>query len=260
MSVDVEMLNTIDQIQEFGKIKIPEGDRGTRLSLFGLSIYLDVSQTFPLLTLKKTSFKNIAAELLWFVSGKCDNVKPLQDMGCNIWDAWADENGDVGPIYGVQWRPQLLEVIDNIKLDPYSARHVVSAWNPIDIPKMTLPPCHVLFQFNCPDEETIDLQMYQRSADMPIGVPYNIASYSLLLYMVAHLTNRTPGYFSWVGGDCHIYSDQMLAVREMRRRTPRISPTLEIVGDHKTIDDFTLDSFVVHNYDPHPAIKIPVHV
>lgn len=236
-------------------------------SLFGAQMRFNLQHGFPLVTTKKVHLKSIIAELLWFIKGDT-NIEYLHDLGVTIWDEWADDEGNLGPIYGKQWRSwqckdrqidQLQEVIELIKINPYSRRLIVSAWNPCDIPDMALPPCHSFFQFFVQDNK-LSCQLYQRSADMFLGVPFNIASYSLLLMMVAHITGLEAHEFIWTGGDCHIYSNHVEQVRLLLDRIPRPLPTIRIVKEAKTIDDFTIDHFLLEGYDPHPAIKAPVAV
>jgi thymidylate synthase len=236
-------------------------------SVFGAQMRYNLQNGFPLVTTKKVHLKSVIGELLWFVKGDT-NIKFLHDNGVTIWDEWADEEGNLGPIYGKQWRSwtcrdrqidQLHEVIEQIKTNPSNRRLIVSAWNPCDIPNMALPPCHAFFQFFVQDDK-LSCQLYQRSADMFLGVPFNIASYSLLLMMVAHVTGLKPYEFVWTGGDCHIYSNHIEQVKLQLDRIPRPLPTMKIVKEAKTIDDFTMEHFLLEGYDPHPAIKAPVAV
>lgn len=244
---------------------------GTR-SLFGIQMRFDLSEGFPAMTTKKLAFRSMAAELLWFLSGST-NVRDLQAMGCTIWDEWAREDGQLGPIYGYQWRSwpsrcgaesidQIAQLIEGLRKNPSSRRHLVSAWNPADIPDMALPPCHALFQFHVKPGPVprLSCQLYQRSADFFLGVPFNIASYSLLTHMVAQQCDMEPGDFIWTGGDCHIYANHMEQVNEMLKRWPRQLPRLVIKRRPASIFDYQLDDFELDGYDPYPAIKAPVAV
>lgn len=245
----------------------PKNDRtGTgTLSKFGVQMRFDLADGFPLVTTKKVHFKSIVAELLWFLSGST-NVKDLRAMGCTIWDEWADASGSLGPIYGHQWRKwngyidQIAELVEGIKKDPDSRRHVVSAWNVAEIEEMALAPCHALFQFDVTGGR-LSCQLYQRSADMFLGVPFNIASYALLTHMVAEQCDLELGEFIWTGGDCHIYSNHIEQVKEQLNRRPREMPKLQMVGLRPdSIFDYTPDQFQLVDYNPYPAIKAPVAV
>ncbi|WP_309129310.1 thymidylate synthase [Microbacterium sp.] len=237
-------------------------------SVFGRQIRFDLSQGFPLITTKRVHFKSIAYELLWFLRGD-SNVRWLQENGVTIWDEWADEDGDLGPVYGVQWRSwptpdggsidQLSQVIDQIKATPDSRRLIVSAWNPADIPDMALAPCHALFQFYVADGR-LSCQLYQRSADLFLGVPFNIASYALLTLMVAQQTGLEPGDFVWTGGDCHIYDNHVEQVREQLTREPYAYPTMRFARNPESILDYRYDDFVIEQYQHHPAIRAAVAV
>ena len=248
----------------------PTDDRtgvGTR-SVFGRQIRCDLAEGFPLLTTKKVHFKSIAVELLWFIKGMT-NVKWLQDRGVSIWDEWADENGELGPVYGKQWRrwtgpdgeeiDQLADLLANLKANPHSRRHILSAWNPADVPSMALPPCHTLFQFNVSGDR-LSLQLYQRSADMFLGVPFNIASYALLLAMVAKVTGYKPGEFVHTFGDAHIYENHLDQVNEQLSRTPRALPTLSLNPDVTDLFAFEYEDITIEGYDPLPRIAAPVAV
>ncbi|WP_270375377.1 thymidylate synthase [Marinicauda sp. Alg238-R41] len=240
---------------------------GTR-SVFGRQIRADLSDGFPLLTTKKVHFKSVAVELLWFVKG-LTNVTWLQERGVTIWDEWADENGELGPVYGKQWRrwtgpdgqeiDQLANVLDQIRRTPDSRRLIVSAWNPADVPSMALPPCHSMFQFYVADGR-LSLQLYQRSADMFLGVPFNIASYALLLAMVAQVTGYEPGEFVHTFGDAHIYSNHMDQVNEQLSRPPRALPTLSLNPAITDLFAFEYEDIAIQDYDPHPRIAAPVAV
>lgn len=246
---------------------------GTR-SVFGRQLRFNMNEGFPLLTTKKVFTKAIIHELLWFISGST-NIKYLQDNGVRIWDEWADKNGDLGPVYGAQWRnfgefdaghaafqggiDQLSQVIEGLKTNPTGRRHIISAWNPQDIDDMALPPCHCLMQFKVYGD-TLHLQMYQRSADVFLGVPFNIASYALLLAMVAQVTGLKTGEFIHTFGDVHIYNNHKEQVRTQLQRRPYLLPTLRLNPDIKNIDDFKFEDISIENYTYHPAIKGKVSV
>lgn len=240
---------------------------GTR-SLFGAQYRYDLREGFPLVTTKKIHMKSVLYELLWFIKGD-SNVGFLQDNGVRIWNEWADENGDLGPVYGVQWRSwpapngdkvdQLAKLVEDIKVNPYSRRHILSAWNVGMLDQMALPPCHLLFQFYVKDNE-LSLMLYQRSADLFLGVPFNIASYSALLMMVAKLTDLKPTEFIHTIGDAHIYDNHLDGVRTQLQREHKALPELKIHGDQKTIDDFRYEDFELMGYDPHPHIPGKVAV
>ena len=247
-----------------------KGDRtgtGTR-SVFGRQIRFNLAEGFPLITTKRVHFKSIALELLWFLRGDT-NVRWLQERGVSIWDSWADENGELGPVYGSQWRSwpskdggaidQISNVIEQIKTNPNSRRLIVSAWNPDEIESMALPPCHALFQFYVNDGK-LSCQLYQRSADMFLGVPFNIASYALLTHLIAAQTGLEVGEFIWTGGDTHIYDNHVEAVTEQLSRDPFPYPTLRINGDRASIFDYTYEDLVVEDYQHHPAIRGAVAV
>ena len=253
-----------------GTLKSDRTGTGT-ISLFGQQIRFDISEYFPLITTKTVFFKGLAYELLWFLKGS-SNVRWLQENGVHIWDEWADENGDLGPVYGVQWRSwpaatkenpnrtidQIANVLDLMKNYPDSRRMIVSAWNPAEVENMALPPCHSLFQFYVADGK-LSCQLYQRSCDMFLGVPFNIASYSLLTMMMAQQAGLNPGEFVWTGGDCHIYDNHVEQVLEQLSRVPYQYPHLEI---HKasSIFDYEYSDFKVVDYKHHPTIKAPVAV
>ncbi|MBT1680395.1 thymidylate synthase [Curtobacterium aurantiacum] len=247
----------------------PKGDRtgtGTR-SLFGAQLRYDLSEGFPLVTTKRVHFKSVAYELLWFLRGE-GNATWLQEHGVRIWNEWADEDGDLGPVYGVQWRSwptpsgehvdQIAQVIEQIKTNPDSRRLIVSAWNVADVPDMALAPCHAFFQF-CVNDGKLSCQLYQRSADMFLGVPFNIASYALLTHMIAAQTGLEVGDFVWTGGDCHIYDNHVEQVEEQLSRTAYRLPTLELAA-RDSIDDYEYEDFTVVGYEHHPAIKAAVAV
>ncbi|MFT5648989.1 MAG: thymidylate synthase [Yoonia sp.] len=251
------------------------------ISHFGLQSRYRISDGFPLVTTKKLHLRSIIHELLWFLSGDT-NVQYLRDNGVSIWDEWADENGDLGPVYGHQWRAfpalsptdqrqdgqplflgasidQITQLIDTIKTNPDSRRMIVTAWNPGDLPNMALPPCHALWQVRVQNGK-LHLQLYQRSADMFLGVPFNIASYALLLVMLAHVTGYEPGDFIHSLGDAHIYSNHTDQVDLLLSRTPKPLPTITIKRDVTSIFDFRFEDFEVTGYDPDPAIRAPVAV
>ncbi|MGD6966716.1 thymidylate synthase [Rossellomorea vietnamensis] len=247
-----------------------KGDRtGTgTVSTFGYQMRFDLSEGFPMLTTKKLHLKSIIHELLWFLNGDT-NVKYLQDNGVRIWNEWADETGDLGPVYGKQWRSwegaggetidQISELVQNIKDNPNSRRLIVNAWNVGEIEKMALPPCHCLFQFYVADGK-LSCQLYQRSADVFLGVPFNIASYALLTMMVANVCDLEPGEFVHTFGDVHIYQNHMEQVKLQLSREPRALPTIRINKDVKDIFSYSFDDFTLENYDPHPHIKGVVSV
>jgi len=236
-------------------------------SVFGRQLRYDLSQGFPLITTKKVHFKSVALELLWFLRGD-SNVAWLQERGVTIWDEWADENGDLGPVYGVQWRSwptpdgghidQIAKVVDQIRNTPDSRRMIVSAWNPAEVDDMALPPCHAMFQFYVADGR-LSCQLYQRSADLFLGVPFNIASYAMLTMMIAQQAGLEPGEFVWTGGDCHIYDNHREQVAEQLSREPYPYPELKI-RPADSIFDYSYDDFEVVGYQHHPAIRGAVAV
>ena len=251
-----------------GASKSDRTGTGTR-SVFGYQMRFDLREGFPLVTTKKVHFKSIVCELLWFLRGD-SNVRWLQEQGVTIWDEWADPaTGDLGPIYGVQWRSwptpggghidQMAQVIDQIRQTPDSRRMLVSAWNVADLDQMALMPCHVLFQFYVA-EGRLSCQLYQRSADIFLGVPFNIASYALLTHMLAQQCDLQPGEFIWTGGDCHIYNNHLEQVQQQLERTPFAWPTLHLRRRPPSLFDYELQDFEVLNYQHHPAIKAPVAV
>lgn len=237
-------------------------------SIFGAQLRFNLADGFPLITTKRVHFKSIAYELLWFLSGD-SNVGWLREHGVSIWDEWADQNGELGPVYGVQWRSwptpgggqidQIAEIINTIKTNPDSRRIIVSAWNVADIPQMALAPCHALFQFYVADGK-LSCQLYQRSADLFLGVPFNIASYALLTHLVAAQTGLEVGDFIWTGGDCHIYDNHRDQVAEQLTREPFAAPQLRIGTQRDSIFDYQFEDFNVVDYQHHPAIKAPVAV
>ena len=262
-----QYLTLLSDILERGTDKSDRTGTGTR-SIFGYQMRFDLSEGFPLVTTKKLHLKSIIYELLWFIRGET-NVRWLQERGVTIWDEWADENGDLGPVYGSQWRSwpapdgrhidQLKNVIDQIRAKPDSRRHIVSAWNPAEVDNMALPPCHALFQFYVADGK-LSCQLYQRSADTFLGVPFNIASYALLTHMVAQVTGLGVGDFVHTLGDAHIYSNHFEQARLQLSREPRPLPRLVMNPERKRIEDFVYEDFAFEGYDPHPAIKAPIAV
>ena len=255
---------------------VAKGDRtGTgTTSVFGHQMRFDLREGFPLVTTKKVHLRSIILELLWFLRGD-GNARWLQERGVTIWDEWAAPDGDLGPVYGVQWRSwptpggghvdQIAKVVEQLKNNPDSRRIVVSAWNVAALPEMALLPCHALFQFYVApavgsERARLSCQLYQRSADIFLGVPFNIASYALLTHMLAQQCDLDVGDFVWTGGDCHLYSNHAEQVELQLSRAPRPYPTLEIVRRPASMFDYTLDDFAVHGYEPHPPIKAPVAV
>jgi len=260
-------LNLLQHVLDHGVRKDDRTGTGT-LSVFGYQMRFDLAAGFPVLTTKKLHLRSIIHELLWFLRGDT-NIRYLRENGVSIWDEWADDNGDLGPVYGAQWRrwptangrsiDQIADVIDQIRSKPDSRRLIVSAWNPADVPHMALPPCHALFQFYVANGR-LSCQLYQRSADIFLGVPFNIASYALLTLMIAHVTGYRPGEFIHTLGDAHLYSNHLEQAREQLGRRPRALPTMRLNPARTEIDDFVFDDFELLNYDPHPAIKAPVAV
>jgi len=252
---------------EHGATKTDRTGTGTR-SVFGHQLRFDLSQGFPLVTTKKLHTKSIFVELLWFLRGDA-NTHYLKEHGVSIWDEWADAEGNLGPVYGVQWRSwpkpdgghidQIAQVVDQIRRQPDSRRHIVSAWNVADIPNMALPPCHAFFQFYVA-EGKLSCQLYQRSADIFLGVPFNIASYALLTHMVAQQCDLEVGDFIWTGGDCHIYSNHFEQVQLQLSREPYPYPRLRIKRKPESIFDYRLDDFEIEDYQCHPHIKGAVAV
>lgn len=257
----------LQHILDNGTNKTDRTGTGTR-SVFGYQLRFDLSKGFPLVTTKKVHLKSIIYELLWFLKGDT-NIKYLNDHGVSIWDEWADENGDLGPVYGAQWRSwrgadgkvinQISEVIDQIKKNPDSRRLIVSAWNVAEIANMALAPCHAMFQFYVADGK-LSLQLYQRSADVFLGVPFNIASYALLLMMVAHVCDLEVGDYVHTFGDVHIYNNHFEQVEKQLSRTPKTLPTMKLNPEIKDIFSFKYEDFTLENYDPYPGIKAPVAV
>lgn len=277
--------NLLERILDRGEKRSDRTGVGT-LSLFGESLRWDLRGNFPMLHNKRVHWKSVIGELLWFLEGancteylcvhknNCANVKSLQARGVTIWDEWADDNGCLGPVYGVQWdkNSQLEKLVSDIKYNPSSRRHILSAWSPEDLNEMALPPCHMMAQFYVSQDGHLDCQMYQRSADMFLGVPFNIASYAALTYMIALLIGREPGNLTLVFGDCHIYSNHIKAVEKYLNRVEKSQggigasgefsfPTLSIedVGQGH-LKDFKIEDFTLHNYNPLPTIKAPIAV
>ena len=262
-----QYLELLQRILDEGTQKGDRTGTGT-ISVFGNQMRFDLSKGFPLLTTKKLHLKSIIYELLWFLKGDT-NVHYLQEHGVRIWNEWADENGDLGPVYGHQWRAwpdgkggvidQITDVVEQIKHTPDSRRLIVTAWNPADIPQMALPPCHCLFQFYVAGDR-LSLQLYQRSADTFLGVPFNIASYSLLLLMMAQVTGYKPGDFVYTTGDTHLYLNHIEQAREQLSRTPRQLPTMTLNKDVTSLFDFKYEDFQLTDYNPYPHISAKVSV
>ena len=262
-----QYLELLQEIMDRGTVKKDRTGVGTK-SIFGHQMRFDLSEGFPLLTTKKVHLRSIIHELLWFISGDT-NIGYLHDNKVSIWDEWADENGDLGPVYGKQWRSwqtpdgrsidQLSQVIETIRNNPDSRRMIVCAWNPSDVDKMALPPCHCFFQFYVADGK-LSCQLYQRSADTFLGVPFNIASYALLTMMIAQVCGLQPGEFVHTTGDTHIYLNHFDQVREQLSREPRPLPVMKLNPEVKNIFDFRYEDFTLEGYDPWPAIKAPVAV
>lgn len=260
-------LNLLNRVLNEGTPKEDRTGTGT-LSLFGHQMRFDLQKGFPLLTTKKLHLKSILHELLWFITGDT-NVAYLKENGVSIWNEWADEEGNLGPVYGKQWRSwetsngtsidQLKQLIEQIRSTPDSRRLIVSAWNVGDVPQMALPPCHLLFQFYVADGR-LSCQLYQRSADVFLGVPFNIASYALLTMMVAQVSGLEPGDFVHTLGDAHLYSNHLEQAKTQIERDPRPLPSIKIAPSIREIDDFRFEHFTLESYDPHPHIKAPVAV
>ncbi|MEU2563600.1 thymidylate synthase [Streptomyces longispororuber] len=263
---DTQYEDLLNLVLTSGTAKADRTGTGTR-SVFGHQLRYDLSQGFPLVTTKKVHLKSIVYELLWFLRGD-SNVGWLREHGVTIWDEWADENGDLGPVYGAQWRSwpapdgthidQLSEVLETLRRDPDSRRMIVSAWNVAELDKMALAPCHAFFQFYVADGK-LSCQLYQRSADLFLGVPFNIASYALLTHMVAQQAGLEPGDFIWTGGDCHIYDNHVEQVTEQLSRTPFAFPELRL-RQAESLFDYAFSDVEVVGYRHHPAIKAPVAV
>lgn len=264
------MRQYLDLMQDILTSGATKGDRtGTgTTSVFGRQLRFDLSEGFPLLTTKKLHIRSIVHELLWFLSGDT-NIKYLKDNGVSIWDEWADEDGNLGPVYGHQWRSwpapdgrvidQISQVLHQIKNNPNSRRHIVTAWNPAEVDKMALPPCHALFQFYVADGK-LSCQLYQRSADYFLGVPFNIASYALLVHMFAQQADLKPGEFIWTGGDVHLYSNHIEQAKKQLSREPLDLPQLIIRRKPESLFDYKFEDFDIVNYEAHPGIKAPIAV
>jgi thymidylate synthase len=262
-----QYLDLLNHVLEHGDKKEDRTGTGT-ISVFGYQMRFDLSEKFPLLTTKKVHLKSVIHELLWFLKGST-NIGYLKENGVSIWDEWADENGNLGPVYGSQWRSwqtsdgraidQISNLIENIKNNPDSRRLIVSAWNVGEVDKMKLPPCHCFFQFYVANNK-LSCQLYQRSADIFLGVPFNIASYALLTLMIAQVTNLAPGEFVHTLGDAHIYSNHIEQVKQQLSREAKDLPIMKINPHIKDIFSFKYDDFEILNYDPHPLIKAPVAV
>ena len=262
-----QYLDLLARVLDSGVDRDDRTGTGTR-AVFGHQMRFDLAAGFPLLTTKKLHIRSIIHELLWFVSGDT-NIRYLQDNGVSIWDEWADDNGDLGPVYGKQWRhwqtpdgreiDQLAELISMIKTNPESRRLMLTAWNPADVPHMALPPCHCLFQFHVA-KGRLSCQLYQRSADIFLGVPFNIASYALLTHMIARICGLKPGEFVHVLGDAHLYSNHFDQAREQLSRTPGALPQLVIHRTPNSIDGFHFDDFEIIDYDAQPHIAAPIAV
>ena len=272
-----QYLDLVKHVLENGELKEDRTGTGTR-SVFGYQMRFNLSDGFPMVTTKKLHLKSIIYELLWFLNGDT-NIKYLNDNGVNIWNAWADSNGDLGPVYGFQWRnwnndgiDQISNLINDLKNNPNSRRHLISAWNPSVLPdtsksfetnvangKAALPPCHAFFQFHVINGK-LSCQLYQRSADIFLGVPFNIASYSLLTLMIAQVCDLEPGDFIHTFGDAHIYTNHFEQMKLQLTREPKKLPTIKINNEVKNIFDFKFEDFILENYDPHPHIKGKVAV
>lgn len=262
-----QYLDLMRHVRDHGTLKTDRTGTGT-LSVFGHQMRFNLADGFPLVTTKKLHLRSIIHELIWFLNGST-NIAYLKDNGVSIWDDWADADGELGPIYGYQWRSwpapdgshidQISQVMDQIKTNPDSRRIIVSAWNVADIPRMKLPPCHALFQFYVADGK-LSCQLYQRSADIFLGVPFNIASYALLTHMMAQQAGLEVGDFIWTGGDCHLYLNHMEQVATQLARDTKPLPQLVIKRKPASIFDYEFDDFEITGYDPHPGIKAPVAV
>lgn len=260
-------LDLLRHVLEHGDRRPDRTGTGT-VGVFGYQMRFDLEKGFPVVTTKKIHLKSVIHELLWFLQGST-NIGYLNDNGVRIWNEWADEQGDLGPVYGAQWRSwrapdgrtidQIGDVIESIRSNPYSRRHVVTAWNPADVDAMALPPCHCLFQFHVAGGR-LSCQLYQRSADVFLGVPFNIASYALLTHMVAHVTGLRAGDFVHTLGDAHLYANHLDQARLQLQREPRALPTLALSPERSDLFDFRYDDIVIDGYDPHPAIRADIAV
>ena len=263
-----EYLNLLKLVMENGAERSDRTGVGT-IGVFGAQARFDLRESFPLLTTKKLHTRSIIYELLWFLRGDT-NIKYLNDNRVTIWDEWADKEGNLGRVYGAQWRDwrtpdggkidQIENLVEGIKKDPFGRRHIVCAWNPGELGKMALPPCHAMFQFYVSPDGGLSCQLYQRSADLFLGVPFNIASYAMLTMMVAQVCNLKPREFIHTFGDLHIYKNHFNQVREQLSREPRRLPTLKLNPDRKRLEDFVFEDFSFEGYDPHPTIKAPIAV
>lgn len=262
-----QYLDLMQDILENGSLKTDRTGTGT-YSVFGRQLRFDLSKGFPLVTTKKLHLRSIIFELLWFLKGET-NIKYLKDNGISIWDEWADENGELGPVYGSQWRSwpasdgrhidQITHVLNQLKTKPDSRRHIVTAWNPAEVDKMALPPCHALFQFYVADGK-LSCQLYQRSADYFLGVPFNIASYALMTYMFAQQCDLEPGEFVWTGGDVHLYTNHIEQAKLQLSREPFPLPQLNIKRKPESLFDYQFEDFEIVNYQFHASIKAPIAV
>ncbi len=267
-----QYLDLLEHVMSDGVDKSDRTGTGTR-SVFGYQMRFDLQAGFPALTTKKLHLRSIIGELIWFLRGDT-NVRWLQERGISIWDEWADENGDLGPVYGKQWRSwpapdgrtidQIANVIESIHTNPDSRRHIVTAWNPAEVEDMALPPCHMMFQFYVRPASDggaayLDCQLYQRSCDVFLGVPFNIASYALLTMIIAELTDLRAGKFVWTGGDVHLYSNHFEQAKLQLSRAPRALPTM-VIMPRPSIDQYDIGDFELQDYDPWPGIKAPIAV
>ena len=262
-----QYLDLMQLVLDTGVVKTDRTGTGTK-SIFGHQMRFDLADGFPLLTTKKLHLRSIIHELIWFLRGET-NIAYLKENGVRIWDEWADENGDLGPVYGYQWRhwrtpdgreiDQIAQLLESIRRDPDSRRHIVSAWNPADVDRMALPPCHALFQFYVANGR-LSCQLYQRSADVFLGVPFNIASYALLTRMIAQVTGLASGDFVLTLGDAHLYRNHFEQARTQLARAPRAFPQMRLNPEAKDLFAFRYEDFTLERYDPHPAIKAPIAV
>ncbi len=267
-SVMKEYLNLLKLVMENGSERSDRTGVGT-IGVFGAQARFDLRESFPLLTTKKLHTRSIIYELLWFLRGDT-NIKFLNQNRVSIWDEWADKDGNLGRVYGAQWRDwrapdgrhidQIKNLVEGIRKDPFGRRHIVSAWNPGELDKMALPPCHALFQFYVSPDGGLSCQLYQRSADLFLGVPFNIASYALLTMMVAQVCGLKPREFVHTFGDLHIYKNHLDQVREQLSREPRALPKMKLNPDRRELDEFVYEDFTLEGYDPHPTIKAPIAV
>lgn len=267
-SVMKEYLNLLKLIMENGSERSDRTGVGT-IGVFGAQARFDLRESFPLLTTKKLHTRSIIYELLWFLRGDT-NIKFLNENRVSIWDEWADKDGNLGRVYGAQWRDwrapdgrhidQIKNLVEGIRKDPFGRRHIVSAWNPGELDKMALPPCHALFQLYVSPDGGLSCQLYQRSADLFLGVPFNIASYALLTMMVAQVCGLKPREFVHTFGDLHIYKNHLDQVREQLSREPRALPKMKLNPDRRELDEFVYEDFTLEGYDPHPTIKAPIAV